>query len=96
MKGRALLQQFTTDELLEELVRRRTQKAKDLDGVPSCEDCKHFRFWTNTGDAPRSYNPCAKKMQMSFDMPEEWEGPHAGNGYYRRVCQHRAAVEEAR
>ncbi|MGZ0026416.1 hypothetical protein [Stenotrophomonas sp. S4] len=95
MKGGAL-QQFTTDQLLEELVRRRTQKAKDLEGVPSCEDCRHFRYWITTSDPPRTYNPCEKNMTMRFDMPTEWEGPHPGIGYYRRICPHRSPVEGKR
>jgi len=92
MAAKKLLAQFTTDQLLEEVVRRRNER-KDVGDVQPCDECRHFKFWTDTDEAPKDYNPCELGMRMSFHMAGYGEDPHSGIGYYRRVCASRLPRE---
>lgn len=81
---------FSTDELLAEIVRRRNARATRRP-IVRCEDCAHFKTSDTCYDDPE-YNPCAKGHEMSFRMPEADDGPPEANsdwGHYRRVCADR-------
>jgi len=80
------LRAFSTDQLIEELARRRNEcgvrKPREW-----CEDCAHFMPWSEgvTPDAvmPDDYNPCEKGHSMRFQAPEEIDDEY---GHYRAVC----------
>lgn len=95
MAARKILAQFTTDQLLEEVVRRRNER-KDVGDVEPCDQCRHFKFWTANLDPPKDYNPCDLGKRMSFHIAGDGEDPHSGIGYYRRVCESRLSREDAR
>jgi len=95
MAPRNVLSQFTTDQLLEEIVRRR-QERKDVGDVQPCDECRHFQFWTSSDEAPKDYNPCDLGKNMKFHMAGDGEDPHSSLGYYRRVCASRLPREGAR
>jgi hypothetical protein len=95
MAARNVLSQFTTDQLLEEVVRRRNER-KDVGDVEPCDECRHFVFWTAAGDVPKDYNPCNQGKRMNFHMPGDGEDPHSSIGYYRRVCASRLPREGGR
>ena len=80
---------FSIDELLEEVVRRRNDRAQRRPVESWCDECAHFKTKLDAGE---EYNPCERGHRMSFWMPEEAEGPHAQFGYYRRVCKDRTAA----
>lgn len=80
------LSDFSTDQLLAEIVRRRNARVSQQP-IVKCDECRHFVFFKGVGDSPDSYNPCAKRHVMSFRVPEDeidddW-------GYYLRVCADR-------
>lgn len=95
MAAKKILAQFTTDQLSEEVVRRRNER-KDVGDVEPCDQCRHFKFWTADLDPPKDYKPCDLGKRMSFHMAGEGEDPHSGIGYYRRVCPSRMSREGAR
>jgi hypothetical protein len=95
MSARKMLAQFTTDQLLEEVVRRRNER-KDVGDVQPCDECQHFKTWTESDDPPKAYNPCGLGRRMSFHMPGDGEDIHSGIGFYRRVCVSRLPIEGAR
>lgn len=78
------LADFSTDELLEEIVRRRNTVEKE-EVSDWCDDCLHFRHSTSERD---TRNNCTKGHAMLF-MPPEDDGDECG--FYRRVCADRAA-----
>ena len=89
-----LLSDLDDDELRDELLRRSTarKQADERALAPRrwCDECANFEVWTDLNSAsPASYNPCAKRHQMQFQIPEdvsvEW-------GFYRRVCADRSAA----
>lgn len=83
------LKAFSTDELLEEIVRRRN--VRERRPVESwCDECAHFK--TAPKGAADDYNPCQRGHRMAFWMPQEHEGPAGVFGYYRRVCADRTAA----
>lgn len=94
MSARKMLAQFTTDQLLEEIVRRREDR-KDIGDVQPCDECRHFKFWIASGEAPKDYNPCELGNRMRFHMAGDGEDPHSSIGYYRRVCVSRSPREGA-
>lgn len=84
------LRKFSTDALLEEMIRRANnqpiKKPEDW-----CHDCMHFEAWLDKVPSPRAdcqetYNPCTKGHTMRFMVPEELDEEH---GFYRRVCADR-------
>lgn len=84
------LENYTDNELLEELVRRRNIAA-DEKPKQWCEDCKNFVCWTEKNDPPDGYNPCSKKHEMKFFMPE---CPAVeACGFYRTICSDRHSVQ---
>ena len=83
------LAKFGTDELLEEIVRRRNARIARRP-IIKCDECRHFVF--EPLNAPDDYNPCAKQHVMSFRTPEADDGPSDQNddwGHYLRVCPDR-------
>lgn len=90
--AKSLLAQFSVDELLAEIVRRRNARAA-RGPIVKCDECRHFMFWLGDADkVPDGYNPCAKRHVMSFRHPEADDGPPDSNddwGHYRRVCADR-------
>lgn len=95
MAVRKILAQFTTEQLLEEVVRRRNER-KDVGDVEPCDECRHFKFWTADSDPPKDYNPCDLGERMSFHIAGEGEDPDSSIGYYRRVCPSRMSREGTR
>ncbi|WP_039804017.1 hypothetical protein [Azotobacter chroococcum] len=91
------LDAYTDQQLMDELLNRRLERENEQP-IEYCEDCQHFKAWTKpirrswndirrvVGDVPDDYNPCSRGHSMLFRMAEEWEGPHADYGYYRRAC----------
>lgn len=84
------LKQFSTDELLAEIVRRRNSEAVSRPKA-WCEDCAHFvpSMDINCGD---DYNPCSKGHVMQFHSPEDVHFDEYG--FYRTVCQDREPIPE--
>ncbi|TKD30031.1 hypothetical protein [Azotobacter chroococcum] len=97
------LDAYTDQQLMDELLNRRLERENEQP-IEYCEDCQHFKVWTKpirrswndirrvVGDVPDDYNPCSRGHSMLFRMPEEWEGPHADCGYYRRACCDRKPI----
>lgn len=82
---------FTTDQLLEELVRRRNARIRS---TPHdwCHDCAHFKPAPHLSERQlEKYNPCCKQHSMDHWFPQPHEDPHVG-GYYRRVCPDRSPI----
>ena len=84
----SLLDCFTDDELLEEIVRRRNSTKRNRQPARWCEECLNFRTWSEKGSAPADYNPCSKKHQMDFYTPTAWQSPECF-GHYRTICTDR-------
>ncbi len=86
------LSKFTTDELMEEIVRRRNDH-KEAQPKKWCHDCRNFKPWDGPIkiDAPDNYNPCGKGHKMTFSCPpSDYTGD--GTGFHRRVCEDRAEM----
>ncbi len=84
MSAESNLKQFSTDDLLAEIVRRRN--AEQLDSpVQFCESCTNF---VPDPKSPDTYNPCSKGHKMQFKIPEGYDFDNYG--FYRRVCADRA------
>lgn len=82
--------EFSTDELLAEIVRRRNARVSRRP-IVRCDQCQHFKT-SETRYDDDTYNPCSKGHEMSFRMPEADDGPPDSNddwGFYRRVCADR-------
>lgn len=71
------LKPFSTDELLAEIVRRRSFHSRPISKW--CDDCSHFIAWTGDIDPPEDFNPCDLKHGMSFRV---------GDGYSNHDCGH--------
>ena len=76
------LRDYSDDDLLAELLRRRNAKESEEPIEHWCHDCIQFKGNPRATD---TYNPCQKKHVMNFHFPEEWESPE-DNGFYRRAC----------
>jgi hypothetical protein len=76
------LSDYTTDDLLAELVRRRNAEREAAPIERWCHDCTQFKCNPKAGD---KYNPCQKRHEMSFHLPEDRESPE-DSGFYRRAC----------
>lgn len=79
------LRDFTDDDLLAELVRRRNGRTV---AKPEhwCHDCDHFKAWNEAprkGEMPESFNPCTNGHAMKFRAPEDYGDDY---GFYRLVC----------
>ncbi len=85
---------FTTDELWEELTRRRRDgDDREPEEKPRCDECGHHRYWTKPGDPPSSWNPCSKGHALKFEGPNDWDGPHQEYvGFYRTPCEDRIPI----
>lgn len=83
------LDNFTDQELMDELLNRRAEKELGFADIQYCHDCERFTPWSGRGDPPDSYNPCSKGHKMQFHMLEPWDGPHDEHGFYRRICSDR-------
>lgn len=83
-----VLDSFTDDQLLEELVRRRNAAKSDRTPARWCEECLNFKVWQKECDPPKNYNPCAKGHEMEFHTPRAWQSPDTF-GYYRVICSDR-------
>jgi hypothetical protein len=81
---KSALARFTTDELIEEIARRRNCRTKALP-AQWCDDCGNFKPSDTADD---KYNPCSKGHTMAFYLPQSHEDPHTF-GFYRRVCADR-------
>lgn len=80
------------DELLiEELARRARKRAQTKpDGVPYCEECVHFRYFTGNKYLPNNYNPCGLKHVLAFHGPDDDSAALSGDfGFFRAVCEDR-------
>ncbi len=77
------LAQFSTDDLLEEIVRR-TNLNETREPIKPCDECAHFRAWEKEGLSPEGWTCCAKGHAQSFRMPPAIGGDNWG--FYRRVC----------
>lgn len=86
------LDQFTDQQLQDELLNRRLEREQVDEPKDYCDECQHFKCWTKRSDPPDSYNPCSHGHAMRFHFPEGWEDPHSG-GYFRRICSDRLPVE---
>lgn len=84
----SMLDNFSDDELLEELVRRRNSEMKGRKPARWCEECLNFRTWSERSAVPADYNPCAKSHQMAFHTPTAWQSPECF-GHYRTICTDR-------
>ena len=84
----SLLDCFTDDELLEEIVRRRNSNKSNRQPARWCEECLNFRTWSEKSQVPADYNPCSKKHQMDFHTPTAWQSPECF-GHHRTICTDR-------
>jgi hypothetical protein len=95
MKGRDTpLREATQVQLVEELARRLNENVRDEPPEFWCDNCVHFR--TTTGRALElkpHWNPCAKKHQVSFYVPQPHDSPDTF-GYYVEVCPDRTPIPE--
>lgn len=76
-------------QLIEELARR--QNTSELEEPPQqwCDECKHFKTGTAWQvEHQRGYNPCTKRHQMNFYMPQPHGDPDTF-GFFRPVCPDR-------
>lgn len=85
--------EFSTDDLLAEIVRRRNARVSRRP-IIKCEECEHFKTSGDKLSASEedAYNPCAKGHTMSFRMCEADDGhPDANDdwGFYRKCCPDR-------
>lgn len=94
------LDAYTDQQLMDELLNRRMERELADDGNPPtyCDNCAHFVTWDQRKPKRRTdklddYNPCSLRHTMRFKVPEEWEGPHADYGYYRRACSDRKEIQ---
>lgn len=83
----SVLDHFTDDELLEELVRRRNS-TKPRQPARWCEECLNYRTWAEPTPVPADYNPCLKRHAMDFHTPTDWQSPDCF-GHYRTICTDR-------
>jgi len=87
------LSQFSENELLEELARRKNEREKEPQ-ITYCDDCRNFIPWRDRFDLmPDDYNPCRQGHKMKFKMPAYGEDPHEF-GFYRNVCADRDLREK--
>jgi len=85
------LSDYTDDELIEELARRRN--TREINKPERwCVDCKNFTTWNGKGDPPNDYNACIKGHKMNFAMPEGYTDDEFG--FYRRVCVDRIVIND--
>lgn len=85
MKSR--FKEFSTDELLAEVVRRRNARISRRP-IVKCETCDHFKPCEK---ADEQYNPCSKSHEMKFRLPEADDAPDANDdwGFHRHCCPDR-------
>ena len=85
------LQKFSTDSLLEELVRRRNIRDRRDATIPlkHCDECANFATPTEIG--PNVWQ-CGKGHRMTFREPEDGNPNPDTWGFYRRVCKDRTSV----
>lgn len=86
------LDQYTEQQLMDEVLNRRIEDELGFEDLEYCEDCRHFTPYTRRGEVPETYNACGRKHTMKFRTPEGWEGPYGG-GFYRRFCSDRLPIE---
>ena len=89
---RTSLASFTSSELLDELARRLANTApagSTRDTILWCEHCANFE--TNP-HADESYNPCAKRHEMEFMNPNDYNDSDEW-GFFRTVCVDRRLAE---
>lgn len=83
------LRSYTTDQLLEELVRRRNKSAEQRP-KRYCDDCSHYVAWvdgkTPAAKMPDGYNACSKGHKMLFHAPQDYGDDF---GFYMRTCADR-------
>lgn len=77
----ALLEGFTTDELLDEVARRARALRAKVEGETLCEGCTHVVYWKGRRDPPDNFNPCGLGHALEFKMPEDM--PDEDYGFYR-------------
>lgn len=84
----------TQEQLVEELARRLNENGR-REAPPEqwCDDCVHFQHGTGRVVDRKNYNPCKKRHQMQFYVPQPWDSPECF-GYYVEVCADREARPE--
>jgi hypothetical protein len=81
---------YSSDELLEELVKRRNNQETE-EVVSWCHDCVNFK--AGTPETPKN-KLCSFRHKMNFRVPRDIGEAHDGEyGYYRRVCKDRKLIE---
>ncbi|MDO4212227.1 MAG: hypothetical protein Q4D23_11060 [Bacteroidales bacterium] len=64
MTKQEMLQQFTKEELKEELRRRNIAKRKEKEGVPRCRNCKRYGTIGYYGGEPNGRTDCCPLMKV--------------------------------
>lgn len=83
------LRSASISQLVEELARRHNASSMDEPPEAWCDDCANFRYAGSESEGRKSYNPCMKRHQMEFYMPQPHDSPETF-GFYRLVCKDRA------
>jgi len=66
------LSDFSDDELLEEIVRRKNGDDEGCRGdIKFCDECEHFVKWEG-GDLPEKYSPCVFGHDVKFRAPVDY------------------------
>ena len=78
--------EFSDDELLEEIVRRKNGDDEGARGdIKFCDNCEHFVVWEGNKAPPEKYSPCAFSHDVKFRVPvgysDEW-GFFRGRHFY--------------
>lgn len=86
------LNQFTDDQLLEELVKRRNgDDAGRRDDITFCDTCDHFVPMAGLSEKQaQGYNPCSFGHDLNFRTPTGYSDEF---GFFRRVCADRLVKE---
>ena len=85
------LQKFSTDALLEEIVRRRNIQARRDATIPlkHCDECANF---AKAVEVRPNIWECGKGNRMTFREPEDANPNPDTWGFYRRVCKDRTPL----
>lgn len=82
------LADFSDDQLLEEILRRRNGDDDGRrDDISFCDQCDHFVPWAEDTDMPKQYNPCSFGHDLQFRTPIGYDC--VSWGFFRRVCPDR-------
>ncbi len=89
------LSDYSSDELLLELIRRENKNVATEPPDQWCDFCAHFKGAppTMSEEELDSYNPCSKRHVMKFFMDKDYP---METGFYRDNCRDRKEAEQGK